>query len=861
MGKNKKKQKDFQKVKLRVGRKLPQALNTTDTSFKTKKIVLRDRPSKAASGEPTTTRKLNIQDLIARLHHYNASSRLDALMGLKELGVGHPETFALHLKALLEILGTICSDKEGAVRRAALKVLRLVLGSVSADRLSPFGPLLLSHLGCATNHLCPEVRHDALDLLNVLLDCVPALVVSAPYGTLRNFLNMISASAETPASLSVPPAKRRRVLSSQPGRRTTNRVVWVRVLARLERFLQAALLVNFSPSPLARSKPCFRLHAGLLSQKSDGAGRTGGREFAEELVPLLLDMWVEADPSSGDAMDRDSLVLMDSVLAVLLLVAEWLRRENEANVQWFVDSFGKQLLSHFGSRFPYSQDCFSTLATSRKKDKKEPALNRQVSVTAINLGVCEVLAGLVGSEINDQTPREVSFLRELVGSGQVRSSDVRRVVKIANLLLPRLTARDCRQLVEAIFSLYEDSDILQPKDFQLVLDFFHRLLLKSHSLHEAVRPVLVEFLRSLPKQAVCPAHVCDPGVLSFVGKVAQLRLPEFLEGLQACSHQIIQLFDQLPGEDQQRTVVELVCRVPSLDATHLEALYAAVATPLPPATVSYLLDALLARLPEEKRNGTFMAAYTSFLLSLLTGMSKKKSAFVKSVWADDSSLLVLKELLPELCHIPVVPVDCDELANQTRVAERVVTALQAFPADWDLSQILHPFMERFLEAYPQLSCGAALSLLHLAGHRDMLTPPSVVLCVGLASSLLCVAAWLQSAPATAAAADLIMKAVAAYLARCQGALSDMLTQLVQLLQLPLSTSCLEVACGSACLLSRYDLLASSHRAMILAVLNAAKMENAELCHHPWYNATIAEVCKTDVTQHTAANAIVYGRHV
>ncbi|KAM7292454.1 testis-expressed protein 10 [Ixodes scapularis] len=859
MGKNKKKQKDFQKVKLRVGRKLPQALNTTDTSFKTKKIVLRDRPSKPASGEPTTARKLNIQDLIARLHHYNAASRLDALTGLKELGVSHPETFALHLKALLEILGTTCSDKEGGVRRAALKVLRLVLGSVSADRLSPFGPLLLSHLGCATNHLCPDVRHDALDLLGVLLDCVPALVVRAPYGTLRNFLNMISASAETQSS--VPPAKRRRILSSQPGRRTTNRVAWARVLSRLERFLQAALLVNFPSSPLVHSKPPFRLHAGLLSEKSDGTGRAGGREFAEELVPLLLDMWVEADPSSGDAVERDSLVLMDSILSVLLLVAEWLRRENKANVQWFEDSFGKQLLSHFSPRFPYSQDCFPALPSNRKKGKKEPALNRQVSVTAINLGVCEVLAGLAGVQTPDQTPREVSFLRELVGSGQVRSSDVRKVVKITNLLLPRLSARDCRQLAEAMFSLYEDSDILQPKDFQLVLAFFHRLLLKWHSIQEAVRPVLAEFLRSLPRQAVGPAHQCDPGVLSFVGKVAQLRLPEFLEGLQACSLQVIQLLDQLPGEDQQRTVVELVYRVPNLEFAHFEALFAAISSPLPHGTVCYLLDLLLARLPEEKSNGTFMAAYASFLLSLLTGMSKKRGAFVKNIWADDSSLLVLKELLPELCHIPVVPVDCDELADHTQVAERVVTALEAFPGDWDLSQILHPFMERFLETYPQLSCGAALSLLHLAGRRKMLTPPSVVLCVALASSLLCVAASLLSTPATAAAADLIVNVVAAYLVRCQGALGDVLTQLVQLLQIPLSTPCLEVACGSICLLSRYGLLAGSHRAMILAVLNAAKMENVELCHHPWYNATVAELCKADGSQHTAAGAIVYGRHV
>lgn len=60
-------------------------------------------------------------------------------------------------------------------------------------------------------------------------------------------------------------------------------------------------------------------------------------------------------------------------------------------------------------------------------------------------------------------------------------------------------------------------------------------------------------------------------------------------------HQLPELLDQLPGEDQQRIVVELVYRVPNLEFAHFEALFAAISSPLPHGTVCYLLDLLLAR--------------------------------------------------------------------------------------------------------------------------------------------------------------------------------------------------------------------------------------------------------------------------
>ena len=60
--KTKAKYKDFQKVKLKVGKTLPKADNVTNTNFKSRGIHIKEQlKSSAASGVTTTRRKQDIQ--------------------------------------------------------------------------------------------------------------------------------------------------------------------------------------------------------------------------------------------------------------------------------------------------------------------------------------------------------------------------------------------------------------------------------------------------------------------------------------------------------------------------------------------------------------------------------------------------------------------------------------------------------------------------------------------------------------------------------------------------------------------------------------------------------------------------------
>ena len=66
MGKKHKKVKakhqDFQKVKLKIGKKLPKGLNETTVNFKSRSILVKNQlKNEGLTTEPVTNRKLNIQ--------------------------------------------------------------------------------------------------------------------------------------------------------------------------------------------------------------------------------------------------------------------------------------------------------------------------------------------------------------------------------------------------------------------------------------------------------------------------------------------------------------------------------------------------------------------------------------------------------------------------------------------------------------------------------------------------------------------------------------------------------------------------------------------------------------------------------
>lgn len=71
--KKKKRQDDFQKVKLKVGKMKPKADNATNTNFRTKGIHLTEQLKRDTSG-PTTHRQLGINVSSSSVSHMSVNS-------------------------------------------------------------------------------------------------------------------------------------------------------------------------------------------------------------------------------------------------------------------------------------------------------------------------------------------------------------------------------------------------------------------------------------------------------------------------------------------------------------------------------------------------------------------------------------------------------------------------------------------------------------------------------------------------------------------------------------------------------------------------------------------------------------------
>ncbi|CEI97797.1 Putative Pre-rRNA-processing protein ipi1 [Rhizopus microsporus] len=85
------KNEDFQKKKLKVGKKKAVPDNFTDTSFRSKSIVLPNQSiNEDKSHEITTSRNLTLSDLLVRLRHPSANVKKEALLGLSDICSKNP---------------------------------------------------------------------------------------------------------------------------------------------------------------------------------------------------------------------------------------------------------------------------------------------------------------------------------------------------------------------------------------------------------------------------------------------------------------------------------------------------------------------------------------------------------------------------------------------------------------------------------------------------------------------------------------------------------------------------------------------------------------------------------------------------
>lgn len=203
---------DFKRRKAKVGKRAPQQLNLTDTSFKAVSVQVqgqsiaesKDGGKHGASGI-LSSRGKSIADLTHQLHHPAAAVRISAIRGLANVIQGTPfDILETHLSILLPVIAKCaCVDDELDVRSLGLVALRELItkprwsdddNNVNNHQQNnnkmwkPFVPLLAAFITSALNSLDRATRLDgsrAVDILSHLpLDRITVATILPAYITL-----------------------------------------------------------------------------------------------------------------------------------------------------------------------------------------------------------------------------------------------------------------------------------------------------------------------------------------------------------------------------------------------------------------------------------------------------------------------------------------------------------------------------------------------------------------------------------------------------------------------------------------------------------------------------------------------------
>ncbi|CCF50861.1 hypothetical protein NDA10_003305 [Ustilago hordei] len=270
----KEKKADFQKTKLKLGKGKQAANNATDVSFKAKTIALPQQSINAdKSGKLVNSRNLTVADLALQLRHYSPNVRRDAVGGIREILTLHPSLMLSAAASLIPELSRCIGDDDAVVRKQLHSLLAWMLPQIPSQLLSPYHNTLLLFTTSALSHIYPEVRLDAVRVLDACLDILPHTATS---GWENAVFKMASAISTTATSTATPNnAAGPSIASHQPhGERIMN--CFLSLLGITQRSSAAASITSTDLVPgtkllILRSLRTFLSHALPSNSGGDSA--------------------------------------------------------------------------------------------------------------------------------------------------------------------------------------------------------------------------------------------------------------------------------------------------------------------------------------------------------------------------------------------------------------------------------------------------------------------------------------------------------------------------------------------------------------------------------------------------------------
>ncbi|XP_030378078.1 testis-expressed protein 10 homolog [Scaptodrosophila lebanonensis] len=399
------------KVKLK-GAKLPKGLNVTKTDFKVRKIAIREQLKDSVINE-SGQRQLNLKETLSRLKHHSLKFRSDALRNVRDsVKTGTANHLIGHLTELLQGIAAGALDIEPDARRESFKTLDAVLENLQPQAVTPFFHILATYLRCAMTHVLPAIQEDSLLMLDVLLHRLPPQLLAerSAHTIIGNFIGMISRARHDNE-------RSNRTLTLQLGHGKQTTIKWrTKVLQRLYQILSTLVQHNNSkgsskparvvmfdaqtpqyygvlrPKQLSTNESCELF--GLSTEDKVEGPDTQLRTYVEQLMPLLIDNWLEVRPqpvqsTSTTITQRQRALLTGEAATSLHVLLEimmqlWtLVNQHEAATNtlelssWTRTTFAASFVRNFldADYFPYEQMVPPAAKTTKRTKKADTSVD------------------------------------------------------------------------------------------------------------------------------------------------------------------------------------------------------------------------------------------------------------------------------------------------------------------------------------------------------------------------------------------------------------------------------------------------------------------------------------------------------
>jgi hypothetical protein len=174
--------------------------NKTDTSFTSKKVIIRSQSIASVTNPSTGSSELDtiskIRACLINCGHYNGNMRKDSTLNvlkcLKELSdLQSPTLLAVLDPIFVATFRQIC-DEEIGVRTAFLGLIGFILENFPSDRLAGFFPRWLSFLNLASSHIKPEIRRDSIRFISMTLKTQKSLFLPNIHTTLQSIIPLLT---------------------------------------------------------------------------------------------------------------------------------------------------------------------------------------------------------------------------------------------------------------------------------------------------------------------------------------------------------------------------------------------------------------------------------------------------------------------------------------------------------------------------------------------------------------------------------------------------------------------------------------------------------------------------------------------